>query len=316
MPRKQWAPYEKVTAADVNANLSDQSVMRFASAAARSSAIPAPTEGMVSWLDDVNALQVYDGSAWVAVIGGAAANPLLVGDPLNAKSIVRFGASTASAWTELSASMPADSLVLGAYAVSNNAPLPGLFSLGTGAAGSEVYRFRSTMTHLTTDTNVGTWLHVPYGMFVPAGTRLAFHTEGGLTGAGSQVSITYVETSTGTQARADVTYSSTVTPNNTWVQVGATPPLAGGVWVIGFGYGGRISAPPSQIRFGTGGSGSETAVTGWVNGSKWYNGSGLGDPQTYIPPFWWPPSTRLAVQRDATPSADGQAVIYWRESLS
>ncbi|NDD85815.1 hypothetical protein EBZ38_16260 [bacterium] len=317
MPRKQWAAFERVTAADVNANLADQSVMRFASSAARSTAIPAPTEGMVSYLDDVNALQVYDGSAWVAVIGGTVANPLAVGDPLNLKSVVRFGASTGSVWTQLSASMPADSLILGVSVVSDTAPSPGLVSLGTGSAGSEVFRFRSFPTHLTTNTPASSYLHVPYGMFVPAGTRLAFHTEGGLTGSASQISVNYVETSTGTQAQADIVTSSTVTPNSTWVQVAATPPLAGGVWVIGVYYGGaRTSAPGSQVRFGTGASGSETAVTGYVNGSRWYYGSGITEPQAYIPPFWWPPSTRLAIQRDATPGADSQAVVFWRESLA
>jgi len=40
-------------------------VMRFVSVAARAAAIPAPTEGMVSWLDDTNRLYVHNGTAWV-----------------------------------------------------------------------------------------------------------------------------------------------------------------------------------------------------------------------------------------------------------
>jgi hypothetical protein len=52
----------------------DQAVMTFASSAARGSAIGTATEGMVTWLNDQNALQVYDGTAWngLAASGGNA----------------------------------------------------------------------------------------------------------------------------------------------------------------------------------------------------------------------------------------------------
>lgn len=52
-------------ASDVNDYLMRQSVMVFASAAARASAITAPNEGMLTWLEDVNKYQYYSGSAWV-----------------------------------------------------------------------------------------------------------------------------------------------------------------------------------------------------------------------------------------------------------
>jgi hypothetical protein len=52
----------------------DQAVMTFASSAARGSAIGTAVEGMVTWLNDENALQVYDGTAWngLAASGGNA----------------------------------------------------------------------------------------------------------------------------------------------------------------------------------------------------------------------------------------------------
>ena len=58
----------------------DQSVMVFASDAARSSAIPSPSAGMVTFLTDTNALEAYNGSAFVAVggAGGAAFSELLL----------------------------------------------------------------------------------------------------------------------------------------------------------------------------------------------------------------------------------------------
>jgi hypothetical protein len=65
-----------LTAAQVNTFLMDQSVMRFANEAARTAAFggvgePVLAEGMMSYLDDVNQVQVYNGSAWVAIGGGA-----------------------------------------------------------------------------------------------------------------------------------------------------------------------------------------------------------------------------------------------------
>jgi hypothetical protein len=44
-------------------------VMVFDDDAARTTAIPSPTEGMTSYLDDVNQVQVYDGSGWKPVGG-------------------------------------------------------------------------------------------------------------------------------------------------------------------------------------------------------------------------------------------------------
>jgi hypothetical protein len=55
-------------ASDVNDFLMRQTVMTFADATARSAAITAPTEGMVTYLEDNNSYQSYDGSAWVGVV--------------------------------------------------------------------------------------------------------------------------------------------------------------------------------------------------------------------------------------------------------
>jgi hypothetical protein len=65
-----------LTAAQVNTFLMDQSVMRFADEATRTAAFggvgePVLAEGMVSYLMDTNSVQVYDGSEWVAIGGGA-----------------------------------------------------------------------------------------------------------------------------------------------------------------------------------------------------------------------------------------------------
>ena len=56
-----------LTAAQVNTYLMEQSVMVFADAAARTTALSGVVaEGMLSYLKDTNAVEVYNGSAWVA----------------------------------------------------------------------------------------------------------------------------------------------------------------------------------------------------------------------------------------------------------
>ena len=60
-----------LTAASANGYLASQVVMVFASAAARTSAIASPQEGMISYLKDTNATQYYSGSAWVNVGGSS-----------------------------------------------------------------------------------------------------------------------------------------------------------------------------------------------------------------------------------------------------
>lgn len=65
MPRKTFTAGTLATASDVNTYLMDQSVMTFATAAARNSAIPTPTEGMVTFQASNDHLTVYNGTDWV-----------------------------------------------------------------------------------------------------------------------------------------------------------------------------------------------------------------------------------------------------------
>ena len=64
---KVWSAGDVLAAAEVNTYLMQQSVMRFASSAARSSALGTTVaSGMLSYLTDTNTLQVY-GTAWADV---------------------------------------------------------------------------------------------------------------------------------------------------------------------------------------------------------------------------------------------------------
>jgi hypothetical protein len=67
---KLFATGDVLTAAQVNTYLMQQTVMVFASSAARTSALSGVlAEGMVSYLQDTNTLEVYDGSAWIGATG-------------------------------------------------------------------------------------------------------------------------------------------------------------------------------------------------------------------------------------------------------
>ena len=67
---KEFTTGDVLTAADANGYLASQVVMVFASAAARTSAIASPQEGMISFRKDADAMEYYSGSAWVAVDSG------------------------------------------------------------------------------------------------------------------------------------------------------------------------------------------------------------------------------------------------------
>jgi hypothetical protein len=75
MAIKTFASGAVLYAADVNSYLMNQSVMVFADAAARNSAITSPTEGMVTYLSDVNNFNVYDGASWIAFAGANTSYP-------------------------------------------------------------------------------------------------------------------------------------------------------------------------------------------------------------------------------------------------
>jgi len=69
---KLFTAFSKLTAAQVNGYLMDQSIMRFASVAVRDAAFggvgePSLAEGMTCYLDDLNVLQTYTGTAWVSI---------------------------------------------------------------------------------------------------------------------------------------------------------------------------------------------------------------------------------------------------------
>jgi hypothetical protein len=77
MSRKVFEAFTRLDASDVNTYLMDQSVMSFATSAARTTAIPTPVEGMVTYLEDSNSLQLWNGASWTAVGGDFSRNYVL-----------------------------------------------------------------------------------------------------------------------------------------------------------------------------------------------------------------------------------------------
>jgi hypothetical protein len=65
---KTWSTGDTVTATDFQTYVQDQAVGVFTSSANRSSELASPAEGQLSFLTDSNTLEVYDGSAWVAML--------------------------------------------------------------------------------------------------------------------------------------------------------------------------------------------------------------------------------------------------------
>jgi len=75
---KDWVYGDLVSAADFQSLVQDQTVQRYADSAARTSALgSAVAEGMVSYLDDTNAVEVYNGSSWGSLGGSGATNIVL-----------------------------------------------------------------------------------------------------------------------------------------------------------------------------------------------------------------------------------------------
>lgn len=74
MAFKDFAVGEVLTSQDVDNFLMRQTVMVFDDASARTSALSAVlTEGMVTYLRDTNAVEVFDGSAFTTISGGGGA---------------------------------------------------------------------------------------------------------------------------------------------------------------------------------------------------------------------------------------------------
>ena len=324
MPRKQWTAFEKVTAADVNTNLADQSVMVFASTAARAAALPSPSTGMQSAVTaspDLGAPRYWDGAAWTLVQNGSPyANVWTLGDQTQPRVVGQgFGSTAKNTWGQISASLGVDAIIHGVrVGFASTSGLKGEFHIGTGAAGSEVTRW----VHGGSNESTNKYFPIPYGIGVPSGTRLAAKWDYGAATASPQnfsVSLHYTEMSSPPSLVQSGRIRFVPVVTNTWTEVSATPPLAGGVWIVGWAGNSDGQFTNANLRIGFGASGSEVASVSyrrpWLSGD---NDDGI------VSPIWWPPSTRMAIQCDDANANTGGfgwpanwigLGFIWRETL-
>lgn len=130
-----------LTAAQVNTYLNEQTVMVFASAAARTSALTSVlAEGMVSYLQDTNAVEVYDGSAWVSVGSSGDITGVTTGTDsgltggvtsgtANLKLKLEFDAETGTTYTLVAANLNQLVTLNNSSAITVTVP-PSVFSAG------------------------------------------------------------------------------------------------------------------------------------------------------------------------------------------
>jgi len=71
MAYKVFTNGSTLPASDLNTYLMKQSVISFTGSSARASDIPSPTEGMLTWLEDVNRYEYWNGSAWTPLTESA-----------------------------------------------------------------------------------------------------------------------------------------------------------------------------------------------------------------------------------------------------
>jgi hypothetical protein len=67
-----------LNASEVNENLMNQAVITFSNSTARGSAIASPVEGMLTYLEDTQTYESWDGAAWVALITPASSGNAII----------------------------------------------------------------------------------------------------------------------------------------------------------------------------------------------------------------------------------------------
>ena len=162
---KTFTTGEVLTAGDVNGYLM-QGINVFANATARNAAITSPQEGQYSYLKDTNALEYYDGAAWVGapvgditavtagkgLTGGGSSGDVTVSLATTAKGdlVAGSGASTAAVLT-----VGANNTVLTADSTTTTGLKWGTVSSGAVVQVKSAIYSTSTSNATTTYTDTG-----------------------------------------------------------------------------------------------------------------------------------------------------------------
>lgn len=131
---KNWSFEEEATSSDINGYLADQVVMRFANAASRTAGFggagePVLAEGMVTYLDDVNRVEFYNGSSWIPVSTVVCTSITRPASPFEGQLIYETDTDltlvwNGSAWVRVSGASGDDPIMFNTNQVTTNTTIP------------------------------------------------------------------------------------------------------------------------------------------------------------------------------------------------
>jgi hypothetical protein len=250
-----------LTAAQVNTYLMEQTVMVFADAAARTTALTGVvSEGMISYLKDTNAVEVYNGSAWVAsddpnaiqntivdakgdlITATAADTPARLAVGSNGETLVADSAATTGLRWQ------------GNYAAGKNALINGDFNIWQrGTSFSLTSTAGYTADRWVFDTGGSGVVTVSRQAFTAGQTDVpgnpTYFLQAAFSTSGSSATMLQQRIeNVSTFAGQTITYSM-------WARVNSGTAAVGFQWVQDFGSGGSVAA--------SGNFGSFTLTTSW-----------------------------------------------------
>ena len=220
MPREVFVAGQVLTADELN-TVSDQTVMVFAGTAARGSAIPSPTEGMVTYLADADELQVYT-NAWGGIAGGKILQVVSTAKTDTFSASLAQGARSGDV-TGLTASITPSStsnkvLVIAdvnvAHASGSEQPMSATLFRGgsilTGAAGTTAGNRQSVSSFSTVGVSNGGNLAIAY-LDSPASTSSLTYSVRLSHGSGSTVTVYVNRLGDDSDANTSMRAASTIT---------------------------------------------------------------------------------------------------------
>jgi hypothetical protein len=160
---KTFSPGDVIRANDVQGFLMDQAVMVFPSDAVRATAIVVPTEGMLSWVEDDNKYQYYDGASWedliVPIVGGTQGQAYISGGTASAAFGDMNSRFIATTVTEKSASYTIQSIDVGSIIQTTGTAnvtitIPDVFSVGDSV---QIIRDGAGSAIIAAGTGVTSW---------------------------------------------------------------------------------------------------------------------------------------------------------------
>jgi hypothetical protein len=136
-------------ASEVNDNLMRQAVSTFSNAAARTAAITAPSEGMLTYLEDVNRYESFNGTSWGSAFGLQQIVPTSIARGASGSASVNAGGAVTFTGTEsislngvFSSAFDNYRFQLQVSAISANPLLNIRFRDGSGDLSSALYSYR------------------------------------------------------------------------------------------------------------------------------------------------------------------------------